>query len=201
MQSEIPEIKKLEALRAVQFAGVIGGLIAAFVLPDIVTIPPDVSCAMKWVIGIAGLLTSIALFSTNHTVKSLMETMGMTSSGQGVSFTKIVRFCAGVDLVALAYLIYATGGSRQSLFVPYLFVIVPVTIILQDSKRPIAIYFVMTVVICWVCLWLKCSAFQVHYPEHSYNIAYGAVTTLCVFLPTGLKLFGPNNAPSSSSAP
>lgn len=206
MQSPIDESIKLEALRMVQFAGVIFGLIAVILIRFITTIPKGQWYIMLVIICSVALATYSFFGCSKHSfaaVRQVMNPSGTASSSSGLSFSTIMRWCAFLDLGALAYLIYATGGSRESLFVPYLFIIVPVTIILEDSKLCISLYFVITVVIFWVCLlWWKCAAFAAARPDIWYNIAYGVITTLCVFFPTYLrwKAFARKNSPSLASA-
>lgn len=204
MQSQISEIQNLVALFIVQILGILSGLIGTFNLTNSkefcksstnIGIPKrDRMMAVIFVV----LIISVGSIVCHGHIYPILLRWGDSSSvpsepakpWPGLPFSGIVCVYALMDLGVLAYLISKTGGSRQSLFVPYLLIIVPVAVILQDSKILIGIYFLTTVAIFWLCLsrW-KNTDFQVT-NEVAYNKSYGLITTLCVFLPTFLKVVG-----------
>lgn len=92
-----------------------------------------------------------------------------------------------VDFAALAFMIYATGGSIESLYSTFLFIIVPISIALGNpGKRTIVIFASITVCIFIVLLWYPTPPAPVHLAGTTtiHKIWFGVITAVCVFLPT-----------------
>lgn len=100
-----------------------------------------------------------------------------------VNLSQQVLIYTVCDLLVLSLLIYASGGSRQSLYSAFLFVIVPVTIVLRESPVRVGLYAFLTVFIFYGTLKYYNEAFEV-LVSGTYNGWFAGITTLCVFFPT-----------------
>lgn len=91
------------------------------------------------------------------------------------------------DFAALAVLIYGTGGSEQSLFSTFLFVLVPITIALgrQPGSTLVILFAGITIGIFLALLWkharLDPSSVV---SDKSRRYWFGSITTMCVIFPT-----------------
>lgn len=105
--------------------------------------------------------------------------------GIGVTQALCIYFIA--DFAALAVLIYATGGSEQSLFSTFLFVLVPITIAL--GRKPgweiVVLFAGFTIAIFLVLLWVHSTLDPGSgVSGKSRRNWFGTITTMCVIFPT-----------------
>lgn len=118
----------------------------------------------------------------------------------GVKQALCIYFLA--DFAALAVLIYGTGGSEQSLYSTFLFVLVPITIALgRKPGTEIVIGFAfLTIAIFLVLLWVHSTLdSNGGASDGSRRIWFGVITTMCVVFPT-IVYWGQNReVPSATS--
>ena len=116
--------------------------------------------------------------------------LSKTKSGPSsyLSESNIISFYVFIDLLALSIYIYATGGSRQSLYTPYLFLIVPMTVILHESLLRVFFYVVGSFIVFWAFLRMRESTFKIEEAAR-YDKYFAIITILCVFFPAGFEPF------------
>ena len=125
----------------------------------------------------AGMISSLWKLITGKTTPSTLLKLG--------TFRWAISLCAVMDLLGLAVLIHATGGSRPTMYVPYLFTIVLLIIMLDAPLETIITCFVLTVIIFWGRLFYYNTDFKVtEGKQWIYNLYFGGITSLCVIFPT-----------------
>lgn len=112
---------------------------------------------------------------------------GVIGGREGHRFSKLslswtMKAYAVADLTVIAGLLYCTGGPRNSLFTGFLFIVVPVTIILRESWGPVLLYTLYTAIIFGVTLFARNERFEIT-EERPYNVAFGIVTGICFLFP------------------
>lgn len=180
------------ALFTIQLVGVLLALLGARKLDTFTNIKLDKLTQVQ------GVLWGVLIFTVCLMVlKAFPSILGMTLNEDDTALVSLLPFeiaislCALVDLFGLAKLIKETGGSRQTIYTPYLFTIVLLIIMLNAPKITIFICFVLTVIIFYGCLlWSRLynSSFEVTKPK-LYNRHYGAIIGVCVLFPTLLKVY------------
>ena len=189
MDAQTTETPKMVALLVIQLAGTLAALASTFDLQQCAQIDAKYISRIRWVLMLA-LAVTVLLFTCHQEIlPSIMAALFDGTRKCGIPFACVICAYATIDLGALAYLIYATGGSRHSLFVPFLLIIVPVTTMLQDSGARVVLYFGATWLIFAICLFLRNREFKIDESTHRYDLHYFGITAICVMFPTCLKLF------------
>lgn len=107
------------------------------------------------------------------------------------------------DFAVLGFLIYATGGSEQSLFSTFLFVLVPITIALgnQPGWKIVLGFAGITIVIFLVLVWLESPAHIHHVNGVNYprRVWFAIITSACVIFPTAVYCIQNLGQPQATS--
>lgn len=189
------ENAKWIALFAIQIVGVSIAFVSVLHLrlaPSTNITPGLLMTLMLWAVGVAAILTVCLIVLTPGIGSSLWSMAFSKWNPPGfltlLNFDLAISLCALVDILGLSVLIYATGGSRQTMYVPYLFTIVLLIMMLRAPLGTIITCFALTVIIFWGCLFYHNENFEVTI-KRTYDIYFGTITSLCVLFPTLVKIF------------
>lgn len=184
------EIVKWVTLFVIQFAGAAIALVSVLHMrlkPFTSITPGALMTWMLWTVVFVLILTACLTLLTPG-IGSRLWSRALPECDPPAFLTRLtfelaISLCALVDLLGFAVLIYATGGSRQTVYVPYLFTIVLLIIMLEAPLEIIIICFALSVIIFWVFLFHYDRSFEATRPK-LYNIYFGVITSLCVSFPT-----------------
>lgn len=184
----------------VQFVGVGVSLVQAMKLQKFCSIDNTLNKRMEQVLWGLVVLSALVAITNRDLAPVVLQGFGVT--GQLPRFFRIMSLSHAVpiyalaDLCVLAFLIYSTGGSRLSSYSPFLYIIVPITIILRESPVRVAIYFSLTLVIFCAMLKWRYAAFTIS-NETSYDRWWGGISALSVSFPTFVFLLAGSADPTS----
>lgn len=171
--------------------GVFAAFIAAAFLDDFSSIEASLQKRMMGILVAVGVVSCVC-GSLNQDILRKLLIIGkeFESNKLFMTLSRLFAVYAVLDLFVLAYLVHSTGGSRLSLYTPFLFIIVPVAIVLGEKPRRVLFYGGLTVVIFFVVMYWKDKAFKIDDCDiNKYNLCWGIITLLSVLFPTLLYLF------------
>jgi hypothetical protein len=190
----LTEIDRLNALFAIQTIGVCFAAISILQLrlkPFTNITRGPLMTLMLYTAGVVTFVTVFLILVQAGMISSLCRLIMGNSApsvfSRSVAFSWAISLCAFMDLSALAILIYATDGPRQSMYTPYLFTIILLIIMLQAPWWTIIGCFTLTVIIFWVCIFYRNKNFEVT-KRFTYDLYFGFITSLCVLFPTLVKI-------------
>lgn len=150
--------------------------------------------AMQAVVGCVFVCTVVVGVVQGEALQVFYRTFKIVSSSDiqaPLSLQTAHQIIFTMDFLALGFLIYATGGAQVSLFSPFLFVLVPITIALGPDGLPSVLPFAgLTIVVFLATLWCRPPAYLVR----NENTATGRkvcgsfITSVCVCFPTTVFL-------------
>lgn len=189
------EIVNWVTLFAIQIVGVSIAFVSVLHLrlaPFTNITPGPLMTLMLWAVGVTAVLTVCLIVLTPGIGSSLWSATFSKWDAPAfltwLTFSWAISLCALINFVGLGVLIYATGGSRQTMYVPYLFTIVLLIIMLDAPKKTIIGCFALTVIIFLGCLFCHNENFEVTI-KRTYDIYFGIIIGLCVLFPTLVKIF------------
>ncbi len=179
------DFEKSVPLFIVQMIGVCAALISNGFLADFCTIDSRLQKRMRLILAAVCVL-SVAFGSLNQGVWRIFG-MKHDLILLFMSFSGLLAAYALMDLLVLAFLVHATGGSRLSLYSPFLFIIVPVAIALGENRWRVVLYGGLTIAIFFVMMFWKDKEFKIDKCDQ-YDWWWGGITILSVSFPTILFL-------------
>ena len=185
------EFSKMIALFFVQLIGVTIVGITLRKIKSFTSITSRQEKVMWYIVVIAGALTIILCLLQRQLLSGILSLIksewGQIDCLSFVTFSFVISFYAFMDLLGLAVLIYLTGGSSRSMYIPYLLIIVPMMIALEADPIIASGCFGLSILVFLVCLWRQDEPFTVT-QQKIYNRYFAGIVFFCVFFPTALML-------------
>lgn len=189
------ELGRMLTIFVIQIIGAIVALGSVFKLGNCTNISPKLSKIMKgFVIGIFVVTLLSFIFHKDILRLILTEITGTEITGEEKSYLTFLTcdvalsLFALLDLLGLGLLIWATGGSARSIYIPYLLIIVPLAAMLEAPITIIVICFFLTVIVFWKGYFgVKNVAFEVN-EQKIYERHFAVITSVCVIFPTGIQV-------------
>ncbi len=141
-----------------------------------------------------GVLLFLSFFISALKPESISNVFGMIGKttpdwiANLVTIDRALLFCAFMDIIVLFILIHATGGSRNSIYSFYLFVVVLLLIMLKANDMTVKLSFAASFFIFWLCLFYRNKEFSpIENKILVYDLHFGVAATICVILPILVK--------------